>query len=123
MTTMIELTEKVGFASPITERAFSKRRSGGVELIATVALAVSLIIAATAVSIGMARAQALRAVSDSDSAPLAVALFLGAVMAGMGGLTAMATRGPGSDAAELGPTSYGPKRKMVGPKRETFHVG
>jgi hypothetical protein len=58
MTTMTELTGKVGFASPIAEQAFSKRRNAGVELIATVALAISLVIAATAVSIGMARAHA-----------------------------------------------------------------
>ncbi|MGD0023087.1 MAG: hypothetical protein ABSC37_00475 [Xanthobacteraceae bacterium] len=90
---MTELTGKVGFASPITEKKFSKRRTAGVELIATVALAVSLLIAATAVSIGMARAQALGAVGDSDGAPFAIALFFGLVMAGMGGLTAIAARG------------------------------
>jgi hypothetical protein len=56
---MIELTGKVGFASPIAEKSLSRRRSRGVELIATLALAVSLIVAAAAVSIGMARAQAL----------------------------------------------------------------
>jgi hypothetical protein len=90
------MTEKlagmVGFASPVTERRFSKRRSGGIELIATVALAVSLVIAATAVSIGMARAQTLGAVGNQDGAPLAIALFLGLIMAGMGGLTAIAAR-------------------------------
>jgi hypothetical protein len=111
ITIMTELTGKVGFASPITQQAFSKRRSAGVELIATVALAVSLIIAATAVSLGVARAQAFRTASDGDGAPLAVAVFLGAVMAGMGGLTAMAARGPGSDVAELGPNSDRSKRQ------------
>jgi hypothetical protein len=59
MTTMTELTGKIGFTSPITEQASSKRRRDGVELIATVALAVSLVIAATAVSIDMARVQTL----------------------------------------------------------------
>jgi hypothetical protein len=54
---MTELTGKVGFASPIAHRTFANRRRG-IELFATVALAVSLVIAATAVSIGMARAQA-----------------------------------------------------------------
>jgi hypothetical protein len=57
ITSMTELTGMVGF-TPISENAFSKRRRIGVELFATVALAVSLVIAATAVSIGMARAQA-----------------------------------------------------------------
>jgi hypothetical protein len=56
---MTTLTGKVGFASPISEKALLKKRSLGVELIATLALAVSLIIAATAVSFGVARAQSL----------------------------------------------------------------
>ena len=56
---MIELTGKVGFASPVSEKVLSKKRTLGVELIATLALAVSLIIAATAVSFGVARAQSL----------------------------------------------------------------
>ena len=55
--TMTELTGKVGFASPIAHRSFASQRRG-IELFATVALAVSLVVAATAVSIGMARAQA-----------------------------------------------------------------
>jgi len=59
---MTELTGMVGFASPSTEKRFSRRRHAGVELLATLALAISLIIAATAVSIGMARAQAFHAV-------------------------------------------------------------
>ena len=92
MTELTGLTGKVGFASPTTEKKFSKRRIAGVELIATVALALSLVIAATAVSIGMARAQALGAVGDSDDARFAIALFLGLVMAAMGGLTAIAAR-------------------------------
>jgi hypothetical protein len=53
-----QLTGMVGFGSPIAEKTISKRRRAGVELFATVALAISLVIAATAVSIGMARAQA-----------------------------------------------------------------
>ena len=58
---MDELTARVGFVSPTTEKTIAKRRHAGVQLIATVALAVSLIIAATAVSIGMARAQVFSA--------------------------------------------------------------
>jgi hypothetical protein len=47
-----------GFASPVIDERLRKRRDPAIELIATVALAVSLVIAATAVSIGVARAQA-----------------------------------------------------------------
>jgi hypothetical protein len=58
MTTMTGLTGKIGFTSPISEKTFAKRRRAGVELFATVAVAISLVIAATAVSIGMASAHA-----------------------------------------------------------------
>jgi hypothetical protein len=88
---MIELTGKVGFASPIAEKSLSRRRTRGVELIATLALAVALIVAAAAVSIGVARPQAFASTAASDRAPFAVAQFFGAVMAGMSGLTAIVT--------------------------------
>jgi hypothetical protein len=54
---MAELTGKVGFASPISEKVLSRKQTLGIELIATLVLAVSLIVAAAAVSIGVARAQ------------------------------------------------------------------
>ena len=52
---MTALTGKVGFASPIAEKSLSGKRIAGIELIATLALAFSLIVAATAVSFGVAR--------------------------------------------------------------------
>jgi Na+/glutamate symporter len=60
---MTELTGNVGFAPPIVGKARAKRRRDGVELMATVALAVSLAVAATAVSIGMAHAQAVKSIT------------------------------------------------------------
>jgi hypothetical protein len=89
---MTEFAGKVGFASPALEKKVSKRRAW-IELFATLSLAASLVIAATAVSIGMARAQAFGAVHHGDGAPLALAIFLGLVLVGMGGLTALAARG------------------------------
>jgi hypothetical protein len=86
---MTELTGKVGFASAVSTKRITRCRIVGVELIATMALVVCLIIAVTAVSIGMARAQAFANIDRHDHAPFAVALFFGAVMVGMGGLTAM----------------------------------
>ena len=86
---MTKLTGKVGFASPVSTKRIARCRIVGVELIATVALVVCLIIAVTAVSIGVARAQAFANIDRPDRAPFAVALFFGAVMAGMGGLTAI----------------------------------
>ena len=61
---MTELTGMAGFTSPIADKAAAKRRRAGVELFATLALAVSLLVAATAVSIGMARAPALHHVTS-----------------------------------------------------------
>ena len=86
---MTELTGKVGYASPVSTKRITRCRILGVELFATLALVVCLVIAVTAVSIGMARAQALATIDRHDHTPFAVALFFGAVMAGMGGLTAM----------------------------------
>jgi hypothetical protein len=59
-----------------------------VELFATVALALSTLVAVTAVSIGIARADVLSTRIDADAAPLAIALFMGLLLAAMGGLTA-----------------------------------
>jgi hypothetical protein len=52
VTTMAKLTGNPGFAPPRAEQTLSKRHMAALELIATVALAVSLVVAATAVSIG-----------------------------------------------------------------------
>ena len=87
---MTELTGKVGFASAVSTKRITRCRIVGVELIATMALVVCLIIAVTAVSIGMARAQAFANIGRHDHESFAAALFFGALMVGMGGLTAMA---------------------------------
>jgi hypothetical protein len=86
---MTELAGQVGFASPVTHQTFSKRRAG-IELFATIALAILLAIAATAVSIGVAHAQALGAVTRHDGAPVAIAACLGLAILGAAGLTAAA---------------------------------
>jgi hypothetical protein len=64
-----------------------------VELIATGALALSTVVAATAVSMGIARAEAFGARIDSDGAPLAIALLIGLLLSTMGGLTAIMAEG------------------------------
>ena len=65
-----------------------------VELIATVALALSTIVAATAVSIGIARADAFGVRADGDAAPFAIALLIGLLLSAMGGLTAIMADSP-----------------------------
>ena len=62
-----------------------------VELITTVLLALSTVVAATAVSIGIARADVLSIRADGDTAPLAIALLIGLLLLAMGGLTAIMT--------------------------------
>ena len=79
---MTELAGTVGFGATMADKINAKRRRAGVELMATIALAVSLIVAATAVSIGMARAQAFHPAGTVRAMPLSAASFLGAVMAG-----------------------------------------
>jgi hypothetical protein len=67
-----------------------------VELITTVSLALSTAVAATAVSIGIARADMFGMRADGDS-PLAIALLIGLLLLVMGGLTAiMADRSKGN---------------------------
>jgi len=84
-------TGKTGFNHPTSCRSLLKQRIVSIELMATAALAVSLVIAMTAVTIGIARADTIGAITDGKNGPFAVALFLGLVLAGMGGLTALVT--------------------------------
>jgi hypothetical protein len=65
-----------------------------VGLITTAALALSTIVAATAVSIGMARADVFGFRTDGDPAPFAIALLIGLLLLAMGGLTAIMASGP-----------------------------
>jgi hypothetical protein len=57
-------------------------------LVTTVTLVVSLVIAFTAVSIGIARADTLTSLTGSGNARLALSIPLGLLLAGIGGLTA-----------------------------------
>jgi glycerol uptake facilitator-like aquaporin len=65
-----------------------------VELITTVLLALSTVVAATAVSIGIARADVFGIRADADTAPFAIALLIGLLLLAMGGLTAIMADGP-----------------------------
>jgi len=68
-----------------------------VELITTAALALSTAVAVTAVSIGIARADVIGTVAKGDSAPFAIALFIGSLFSAMGGLTALLATDPRQD--------------------------
>ena len=80
----------VGFERDVPPTAAPKRLGAPVELIATVLLLLSTLVAVTVVSIGIARAEGLGSRADFDAAPLAIALFIGLLFAAMGGLTAIA---------------------------------
>ena len=71
-----------------------KRPVAWVEWITTVSLALSTVVAATAVSIGIARADVFGLRADGDAAPLAIALLIGLLLLAMGGLTAVMASGP-----------------------------
>jgi hypothetical protein len=72
-----DLTDGVGFVSPDVRTGAAKRRFARAELIATVALAVCLVVALTAVSIGMARADTLGIIAETENGRLALAIMLG----------------------------------------------
>jgi hypothetical protein len=52
MTLMTELTGSPGFAPPLAGKKLSRRRAVALELVATVTLTISLVVAATVVSLG-----------------------------------------------------------------------
>jgi hypothetical protein len=84
------------FEPPTPQAPAPKQRPlACVELIATVALALSTLIAVTVVSIGIARADVFGAHPDTDAASFAIALFIGVLLSAMGGLTAL-TAGDGA---------------------------
>jgi hypothetical protein len=86
-------TGRAGWQHEAPRPCAPKHRSiACVELLTTAALALSTAVAVTAVSIGIARADTVIAAASGDGAPVALALFLGLLLAGMGGLTAMMAR-------------------------------
>ena len=84
------MLERLSYERVATPEAPAAHRSGpSIELIATIALALSTLVAATAVSIGIARADVFAAHADRDTASFAIALFIGLLLSAMGGLTAL----------------------------------
>jgi len=78
----------------LIERSRKRHEFADVALIVTtLALVVSLVIAGTVVSIGIARADTLVPFSGDGNGRMALAALLGLVIAGMGSLTAAMMRG------------------------------
>jgi hypothetical protein len=86
-------------AQEFTSKDFVPKRKNVacIELITTAALALSTAVAVTAVSIGIARADVIGSVAKGDSAPFAIALFIGLLLSAMGGLTALLATEPRKD--------------------------
>jgi len=80
--------ENSGFTPPQSRALGDERRRVALaELIAIVGLAVSTIVAATVVSVGIARADVIGSLARHDSGVIGMALLLGLIFVGMGGLT------------------------------------
>jgi hypothetical protein len=79
-----------GFAPPPTRPLGRERRSLALaQLLASIGLAAGTLIAATVITAGIARADGLVPMPGEHTNIVAVAVILGVLFAGMGGLTAM----------------------------------
>ena len=72
---------------PIARSATERRTVAFAELVAIVGLALSTIVAATVVSVGIARADVASDVVGNEGSLFGVALVLGLIFVAMGGLT------------------------------------
>lgn len=80
--------KSAGFAPPAHRALGNEHRTVALaELVASLALALSTLVAATVVSVGIARADVAGNVIDNESGLFAIALLLGLLFIGMSGLT------------------------------------
>jgi hypothetical protein len=83
----------IGFQHPVRNaRPLTKRKIAIAHLVMTAALVICIVIAATAVTFGMARADTLTNVASGQDGPLPLVALIGAILAGMGGIVAVTTR-------------------------------
>lgn len=84
--------ENTGFAAPAHRALGRERRNATLaELVAIVGLTLSTIVAATVVSVGIARADVAGDVVGHEGSVFGVALLLGVIFLVMGGLTVIST--------------------------------
>jgi hypothetical protein len=80
--------EASGFTAPADRKLGHERRTVALAaLFATAALAISTIVAATVVSVGIARASVADGVLDQEGSLFAAALLLGLIFISIGGFT------------------------------------
>ena len=91
---MPKSAQNAGFTAPTDYTLGNERQTARrAELIATIGIALCTLIAATVVTVGIARADVATNVLDSEGSLFTIALVLGLVFAAMGGLTALTLPG------------------------------
>lgn len=86
--------ESTGFTAPADHVLGNERGTAALaELVATAALAFAIIVVATVVSVGIAHADVAGNVIDNEASLFALALVLGLLFIGMGGLTILTLPG------------------------------
>lgn len=89
---------KAGFTPPATHPLGRENRTATVaELVASLALALSTLVAVTAVSIGIARAGTIGKVAGGEPSLIGAALLMGLAFAVMGGIAARRAPDTGAD--------------------------
>ncbi|HXD44972.1 MAG TPA: hypothetical protein VN655_07535 [Pseudolabrys sp.] len=91
---MRQPSERTGFVPPAGRKLGRQRRIAAVaELVAGIGLALGTIVAATVVTAGIARADVASDVIGHEGSLFALALVLGLLFIGMGGLTVLSLPG------------------------------
>lgn len=90
--TLDSMIDHTGFAPQRRVRVRGRRAAMVAEAIASFALMLSIAVAVTAVSIGIARADVLAAATGEPAARVAAAILLAVVLVGIGGLSALLSR-------------------------------
>ena len=86
--------ENAGFAAPAGRALGQERRTATLAtLVASVGIAICTLIAATVVSVGIARADSVADVIDNEGTLFAIALVLGLAFIAMGGLSLLSSPG------------------------------
>jgi hypothetical protein len=82
-----------GFTPPSGRALGNERRIAALaELVATIGLALSTLVAVTVVSVGIARAHGIAAVTGNGGHPFVLPLLIGLILFGLGGYSIRAPR-------------------------------
>jgi hypothetical protein len=89
------MRDSPGFTPPIGRALGGERRTAVLaELVAAIGLVLCILVAATVVSIGVARADVAANVIDNEGGLFAIALLLGLLFIGLSGLTVLSLPHP-----------------------------